>query len=120
MLFTMAALIGNWPRLGRAAKSQFPIRRQPDQVYKDRFTFSDTPAKCEFAVGHVRYNCRVPKRPCTNRAEWRLLPGKAAQRLSAHYQLGCDYGTPLITIFKASDGNEPIYLCEGHVSEIER
>jgi hypothetical protein len=62
----------------------------------------------------------VPKRPCTNRAEWRLLPGKAAQRLSAHYQLGCDYGTPLVTIFKASDGNEPIYLCEGHVSEIER
>jgi hypothetical protein len=62
----------------------------------------------------------VTKRPCTSRAEWRLLPGKAAQRLSAHYQLGCDYGTPLITIFKENDGNEPIYLCEGHVSEIER
>jgi len=62
----------------------------------------------------------VPKRPCTQRAEWRLVPGKAAQRLSPHYQLDCDYGTPLITIFKESDGNEPVYLCEAHVAEVER
>ena len=62
----------------------------------------------------------MPKRPCTHRAEWRLLPGKPAERLSAHYQLGCDYGTPLITIYSQSDGNEPIYLCESHATEVGR
>ena len=62
----------------------------------------------------------MPKRPCTCRAEWRLVPGKTAQRLSTHYQLDCDYGTPLITIFKQSDGNEPIYLCGAHVTEVQR
>lgn len=60
----------------------------------------------------------MPKRPCTQRAEWRLLPGKPAERLSAHYQLGCDYGTALITIFKESDSNEPIYLCESHATAV--
>jgi len=55
-----------------------------------------------------------------HRAEWRLLPGKAAERLSVHYQLDCDYGTPLIAIFRESDGNEPIYLCESHVAEVQR
>jgi len=62
----------------------------------------------------------VPKRSCTNRAEWRLVPGKTAQRLAAHYQLECDYGTPVITIYNESDGNEPIYLCESHVTEVAR
>jgi hypothetical protein len=76
--------------------------------------------KGEFAPGRLRYNCRVPKRPCSQRAEWRLVPGKAPQRLSVHYQLACDYGTPLITIFKQSDGNEPVYLCEAHIAELER
>jgi hypothetical protein len=62
----------------------------------------------------------VPKRPCTHRAEWRLLPGKPAERLLAHYRLECDYGTPLIAIYKESDGNEPIYLCESHATEVGR
>jgi hypothetical protein len=55
-----------------------------------------------------------------HRAEWRLLPGKAVERLSVHYQLDCDYGTPLIALFRESDGNEPVYLCETHVAEVER
>jgi hypothetical protein len=62
----------------------------------------------------------VPKRPCTQRAEWRLQPGKPAERLSEHYQLDCDYGTALITIYKESDSIEPIYLCESHVAEVAR
>lgn len=62
----------------------------------------------------------MPKRACTNRAEWRLVPGKSAQRLAAHYQLECDYGTAVITIFKESDGNEPVYLCESHVTQVVR
>lgn len=62
----------------------------------------------------------MPKRVCTQRAEWRLVPGKSAQRLAAHYQLECDYGTAVITIFKESDGNEPVYLCESHVAQVVR
>jgi hypothetical protein len=49
-----------------------------------------------------------------------LQPGKPAERLSAHYQLDCDYGTALITIYRESDGNEPVYLCEAHVAEVAR
>jgi len=48
------------------------------------------------------------------------VPGKPAQRLAAHYQLECDYGTPVITIYKESDGNDPVYLCESHVTEVAR
>jgi hypothetical protein len=62
----------------------------------------------------------VPKLHCTQRAEWQLTPGKSAKRLSSHYQLGCDYGTPLITIYKEGDGVEPIYLCESHATEVGR
>ena len=62
----------------------------------------------------------MPKRVCTQRAEWRLVPGKTAQRLAAHYQLECDYGTPVVTIFKESDGNDPVYLCESHVTAVAR
>ena len=62
----------------------------------------------------------MPKLHCTNQAEWQLTPGKPAKRLSPHYQLGCDYGTPLIAIYKESDGVEPVYLCEGHAKEVER
>jgi hypothetical protein len=62
----------------------------------------------------------VPKLRCTHRAEWQLAPGKPAKRLSSHYQLGCDYGTPLITIYKEGDGVEPIYLCESHATEFGR
>jgi hypothetical protein len=62
----------------------------------------------------------VPKLHCTRRAEWQLTPGKPAKRLSPHYQLGCDYGTPVIAIFKESDGVEPIYLCDSHAVEVGR
>jgi len=59
----------------------------------------------------------VQKRHCTNRAEWRLLRGQPAQRLSVHYQLGCDYGTALITIYKEGD---PVFLCASHATAIRR
>jgi hypothetical protein len=57
----------------------------------------------------------VQKLHCTHRAEWRLLRGQPAQRLSAHYQLGCDYGTALITIYKEGD---PVFLCASHATAI--
>ena len=57
----------------------------------------------------------MPKRPCTNRAKWRLLRGQRAQHLSEHYQLECDFGTRLIAIYKEGD---PVFVCEEHVSAI--
>ena len=66
------------------------------------------------------YTYPVPKLHCTHRAEWQLTPGKPAKRLSSHYQLGCDYGTPVITIYKEGDGVEPIYLCDSHATEVGR
>jgi hypothetical protein len=62
----------------------------------------------------------VPKRPCTHRAEWRLLQGKPPQHLSAHYQLDCDHGTALITIYEEGDGGDPIYLCDSHAAAMGR
>lgn len=57
------------------------------------------------------------KRPsCTCRASWRLLRGKAAQPLSAHYQLECDYETALVDDYLEGEGDNPIYLCENHVT----
>lgn len=56
------------------------------------------------------------KGQCTFRAEWRLLRGYPAQRLSGHYQLSCDYGTSLITIYKEG---EPVFLCASHATAIE-
>lgn len=53
----------------------------------------------------------MPKRPCTNRAQWRLVRGQASQRLSPHYQLDCDYGTSLTAIYKEGDA---VFLCEAH------
>lgn len=60
----------------------------------------------------------VPKRHCAHRAEWRLLRGKPAQPLSEHYQLDCDYGTALITIYNEGEGSDPIYLCETHAAAV--
>lgn len=58
----------------------------------------------------------MEKRQCTLRAEWRLLRGYPAQRLGAHYQLGCDYGTSLIAVYKEG---EPVFLCASHATAIE-
>lgn len=60
----------------------------------------------------------MPKRQCAHRAEWRLLRGKPAQSLPAHYQLECDYGTALIKIYREGEGDNlnPIYLCECHAA----
>jgi hypothetical protein len=60
----------------------------------------------------------VPKRHCTQRAEWRLPPGKPAEHLSPYYQLGCDYGTALMTVYNDGDASEPLYLCETHAAEM--
>lgn len=57
----------------------------------------------------------MPKRVCTNRAEWRLVRGKSAQHLSAHYQLECDYGTVFLAIYNEGDA---VYLCESHASSV--
>ena len=57
----------------------------------------------------------MPKRPCIQRANWRLLRGQRAQHLSAHYQLECDYGTRLLAIYKEGD---PVFLCEDHAATI--
>lgn len=59
----------------------------------------------------------MPKRPCIHRAEWRLLRGKPAQPLPAHYRLDCEYGTPLIAIYREGEGDNPLYLCERHAAE---
>jgi hypothetical protein len=59
----------------------------------------------------------VPKRYCTNRAEWRLQPGKPAEPLSPHYRLDCDFGTGVITCWEEG-GSEPIYVCESHVKQL--
>jgi hypothetical protein len=49
-----------------------------------------------------------------------MLPGKPAEHLSAHYQLGCDYGNALMTFYWEDDGSEPIYLCGSHATELGR
>lgn len=48
------------------------------------------------------------------------MRGKPPQQLSAHYQLDCDYGTQLITIYKEGDGGNPVYLCESHATAMGR
>jgi hypothetical protein len=59
----------------------------------------------------------VPKRNCSNRAEWRLQTGKPAAALSPHYRLDCDYGTAVIECWEKG-GNEPIYVCESHAKKL--
>lgn len=54
------------------------------------------------------------------RAQWKLVPGKNAARLSEHYKLDCDYGTAVIEIYKAGEATDPIYLCESHVGDVRR
>ena len=48
------------------------------------------------------------------------VPGKARAASFRALPTECDFGTPLITIFKESDGNEPVYLCESHVAQVAR
>lgn len=59
----------------------------------------------------------MQKRFCTLRAEWRLLRGQPAHPLSRHYRLGCDFGSPLITIYTNGD---PVFLCGSHATAIGR
>ena len=54
---------------------------------------------------------------CTNRSQWRLLPGKPPERLSPYYQLACDFGSSLIASWGTEEGTEPIYFCEGHAKQ---
>jgi len=61
----------------------------------------------------------VAKQLCANRAEWCLLQGKAAVRMSSHYQLGCDYGTAMMISWE-NGGIAPIYLCESHATQMGR
>jgi hypothetical protein len=103
-----------------------PLRRRKSTITQRRS------AKCEVSFSvtglatrkaarrGVRYNDRVAKGHCTRRAEWKLPPGKSAEHLSPYYQLGCDYGTALMVIYKEGEASEPLYLCESHVAEVER
>lgn len=59
----------------------------------------------------------MPKRPCTNRAEWRVVRGQAPKRLSPHYRLECDYGTSLTSIYKEGDA---VFLCEEHSTALSQ
>ena len=45
------------------------------------------------------------------------MRGQPSQHLSAHYQLECDYGTRLISIYKEGD---PVFLCEDHRTAIRQ
>lgn len=58
---------------------------------------------------------RGSKRTCASRARWRLVRGQPAQRLSEHYQLECDFGMSILTIYNEGD---PVFLCENHLSAI--
>ena len=58
----------------------------------------------------------LPKASCTSRSQWRVLPGKAPERLSPYYQLNCEFGSPLMLSWR-DEGNEPVYLCEEHVKD---
>lgn len=58
---------------------------------------------------------RGSKRLCADRARWRLVRGQDAKRLSEHYQLECDYGTSVLTVYNEGD---PVFLCESHLSAI--
>lgn len=60
----------------------------------------------------------MPKRQCAERARWRLVPGRPAAPLSEHYKLDCDYGTPIMALYKTGDGNDSIYLCANHIGEV--
>jgi len=68
-------------------------------------------------LGRGRYNYALPKGHCTNRSEWRLLPGKSPERLSPYYQLNCDFGTSLMISWR-NEGGEPLYVCEAHAKEL--
>jgi hypothetical protein len=63
-------------------------------------------------------NYALPKSHCTNRSEWRVLPGKPPERLSPYYQLDCEFGSSLMIALRKY-GYEPIYLCEEHAEELE-
>jgi hypothetical protein len=63
-------------------------------------------------------NYSLPKSTCPNRSEWRVLPGKAPERLSPYYQLGCEFGSALILSWR-NEGSEPVYVCGEHAKEFE-
>ena len=63
--------------------------------------------------------CAMPKRQCAERARWRLVPGRPAAPLSEHYKLDCDYGTPVMALYKTGDGSDAIYLCANHIGEVQ-
>jgi hypothetical protein len=54
---------------------------------------------------------------CKGRAAWRLRPAKSAERLSAYYRLGCEYGTSLMTCWQGG-GTGPLYVCDDHAKSL--
>jgi hypothetical protein len=87
-------------------KAKFAVRKQGLQ-------------QANYAGRSVPYNCGVPKRQCIERAKWRLVPGRPAAPLSEHYKLDCDYGTPIMALYKTGDGSDAVYLCGNHIGEVQ-
>lgn len=75
---------------------------------------------CGLRRGEGLYNLAVPKRHCIERAQWRLVLGRDAARLSEHYKLDCDFGTPVVDIYKTGESTDPVYLCEKHIGQVPR
>lgn len=46
--------------------------------------------------------------------------GRDAARLSEHYKLDCDFGTPVVDIYKTGESTDPVYLCEKHIGQVPR
>jgi hypothetical protein len=47
------------------------------------------------------------------------VPGRPAAPLSEHYKLDCDYGMPIMALYKNGDGSDAVYLCANHISEVQ-
>jgi len=67
---------------------------------------------------NLSYNSGVRHRlNCKSRAAWRLRPAKPAERLSAYYRFGCEYGSSLMTCWQGG-GTGPLYVCDVHATTL--
>jgi hypothetical protein len=47
------------------------------------------------------------------------VPGRPAAPLSEHYKLDCDYGMPIMALYKNGDGSDAVYVCANHINEVQ-
>jgi hypothetical protein len=71
------------------------------------------------STGKVRSPSENAKTQCTNRAEYRLLPGRPAGPIASYYQLPCDFGSSVIASWGSEEETEPLYLCEAHARDFQ-